>query len=122
MSRIGKKKIIIYATHIVSDVESISDKVILLKNGSIIQHGGTDEIIASISGKVWQCETDFDTASEYILTHNNATLKKHESMAILRIISDIMPFEKAYISSPTLEDVYMYFFNESGEGDDTLSI
>lgn len=122
MSRIGREKIIIYATHIVSDVESISDKVILLKSGSIIQYGGTDEIIASVSGKVWQCETDFDTASEYILSHNNSTLKKHENVAVLRIISDNMPLEHSYISPPTLEDVYMYFFNESGERDDPVSI
>lgn len=115
ITRISREKVIIYATHIVSDVESIADKVILLKNGLIIEFGETDEVVNSVRDKVWFYDTDNSFAEEYILTHSNASIVKTIERIKLRIVSDKKPFENAYNTSATLEDVYMYYFNESGE-------
>ncbi len=40
----AKGRIIIYATHVVSDVESIADSVIIMKNGKIMVQGTVDEL------------------------------------------------------------------------------
>lgn len=46
ISSLSKDKIIIVSTHIVSDIESIADKVIMIKSGEIIENGTVEELCA----------------------------------------------------------------------------
>lgn len=43
---LSKDKIIIVSTHIVSDIESIADKIIMIKSGEIIENGTVSELCA----------------------------------------------------------------------------
>lgn len=43
--RLGEQHTLLIATHVVSDVESIADEVIFLKNGRLIARGGVDELL-----------------------------------------------------------------------------
>lgn len=45
---ISKDKIIIVATHVVSDIETIADEVILMKKGNIIKKDSPENLIAEI--------------------------------------------------------------------------
>ena len=114
LSRIGRNKIIIIATHIVSDVETIADNVILLKSGKLILSGSTSQVEEHIVGKVWNKPSDINEAEEYVLLNSNANIIKHGEEVSLHIVSDVKPFENAVAAQPTLEDVYMYFFDEGG--------
>lgn len=44
ISSLSKDKIIIVSTHIVSDIESIADKIIMIKSGEIIENGTVKEL------------------------------------------------------------------------------
>ena len=114
LSRIGRNKIIIIATHIVSDVETIADNVILLKSGKLILSGSTSQVEEHIVGKVWNKPSDINEAEEYVLLNSNANIIKHGEEVSLHIVSDVKPFENAVAAQPTLEDVYMFFFDEGG--------
>ena len=41
----GKEKLILIATHIVSDIQSIAKEIILLKDGVVVEHGTNEELI-----------------------------------------------------------------------------
>lgn len=120
LSHIGRDKIIIIATHIVSDVETVADNVILLKAGKIVHSGSTTNVKNSIDGKVWNKISASDKAEEYVLTHSNANLIKQGENVILHIVDSEKPFEDAFVVQPTLEDVYMYYFDESSADGDKL--
>ena len=45
IAELSKDKIILFATHVVSDIECIADKVLLLKSGEIIATGTPEQII-----------------------------------------------------------------------------
>lgn len=45
IARLGKEKIVLIATHIVSDVESIADEILLMKQGTLIAHGRPDVLL-----------------------------------------------------------------------------
>jgi ABC-type multidrug transport system ATPase subunit len=47
----AKDKIVLLATHIVSDVEKIAKEIIFIKHGKIIERGSLPELLASYSGK-----------------------------------------------------------------------
>lgn len=46
ISSLSKDRIIIVSTHIVSDIESIADKIIMIKSGEIIENGTVSELCA----------------------------------------------------------------------------
>lgn len=113
LGQIGRNKIIIVATHIVSDVETIADNVILLKEGKIILSGSISYVENHIKGKVWEKKTEMNEAEQYILQNSNANIIKQGDSVYLRIVGDEPPFEDAVLAEPTLEDVYMYFNDKS---------
>lgn len=46
VSSLGKNRIVLLSTHIVSDIEYIADHVLIMKNGGLIREGTVKEIIA----------------------------------------------------------------------------
>lgn len=55
ISGYAKDKIVLFATHIVSDIEDIGNEIILLKNGKIDQQGSLQALLELVQGKVWKC-------------------------------------------------------------------
>ena len=43
IGQLGKDRIVLLATHIVSDIEHIADEVLMMKDGNLIYHGPWDE-------------------------------------------------------------------------------
>ncbi len=115
IGKIGRDKTVILATHIVSDVESIADCFILLKNGETAAVRTADEILDIVDGKVWENVTSAQAAEEYALDRANANIVKRDGEVLLHIVSDDKPFDNSEPVTPTLEDVYMYIFNEASE-------
>ena len=60
LSEISENKIIIIATHIVSDIEFIAKEIILLKAGEIIDHGSPQQLLEELDGMVYEVETGLD--------------------------------------------------------------
>ncbi|MBR3382585.1 MAG: ATP-binding cassette domain-containing protein [Clostridia bacterium] len=48
---LAKQSIVLWTTHIVSDIESIADDVILMQKGKLVAHGRPDELVASVNGR-----------------------------------------------------------------------
>lgn len=51
VGNLAKESIVLWTTHIVSDIESIADDVILMKHGRLVKHGKPDELVAEIGGR-----------------------------------------------------------------------
>lgn len=45
---VSEDKIILFSTHIVSDIEQIADEIIFLKEGNIVQSGKTSQLLSDI--------------------------------------------------------------------------
>lgn len=112
ISHIGFDKIFILATHIVSDIESISDDCLLLKSGRLVTMGTPDELKRSIDGKVWNVPCERGEAEQYASRNACANIIKIDGQSALHIVSDNLPAENAQPAAPDLEDVYVFYFNE----------
>lgn len=51
ISDLAKNKIVFLTTHIVSDIESIANDVLLMKQGELVAHGAPDALIAAVHGQ-----------------------------------------------------------------------
>ena len=119
LSSLSKEKIILLSTHIVSDVESIADEILILKNGLLRDRGTVNQLVSEISDKVWECElTEYeaDKLEETFLVSNRRQDGQH---IVMRIVSEQAPNLNASLVSPTLEDLYLYYFREEMQDEDT---
>ena len=119
LSSLSKEKIILLSTHIVSDVESIADEILILKNGRLRDRGTVNQLVSEISDKVWECEVteyEADKLEETFLVSNRRQDGQH---IVMRIVSEQAPIPKASLVSPTLEDLYLYYFREEMQDEDT---
>ena len=108
ISSLGKNRIIILSTHIVSDIEYIADQIIIMKKGKILRTGTEAELSEDVKDHVWKClvtETEAMELNEKFIVSN---LKNQGNQVELRIVSKEKPIEDAKRVEVTLEDVYLY--------------
>lgn len=116
ISALAQDKVVILSTHIVSDVEYIADEILIMRAGQIVASGTIEEILAQVSGVVWECVVtprEADVMSARMAVGN--VRYDHAGMAIVRIVSNTAPHVSARLVEPTLEDVYLYIFQEGSE-------
>ena len=115
ISEMSKDKIIIISTHIVSDIEYISDQVLVMKKGSFILQGTPEELLDKVKGEVWSCHipnkdwTKFE--AQFCIANSHALANYVDA----RIVSLEAPIEGAINVEPTLEDLYSKYFSDEME-------
>lgn len=110
ISEISKDKIVLLATHVVSDVEYISKEILIMKAGKVIRHGTPGELLHDMEHHVFEVLV---TAEEQVFyeTHGfkTANIMLSSSGVCLRIVSDERPtVGEVREVRPNLEDVYLY--------------
>lgn len=122
ISALGKNRIIILSTHIVSDVEYIADQIMIMKHGQFIRTGTQEQILEPVAGCVWKCivtEKEADKLNEMYAVSNLRSCHKsyHEDhqkdfgeQVELRIVSQKQPHPDAIAVEPVLEDAYLYYY------------
>lgn len=109
INSLSKDKIIILSTHIVSDVESSAEKIVLINKGKLICFCKNEELLKSLEGNVWECiarERELEEIKDKYITGN--IMRRSEGMAA-RVISENKPTSNAMKVKPTLEDAYIYY-------------
>lgn len=117
LSELAEDRIVILSTHIVSDVEYIANEIWLMKDGTIVQQGTLEEIVASMPAKVWELKVSPMEATALIKSFKITNMKSEKDGAELRIISDRPPLPSAQPAVPALEDVFLYYFGEKAGGE-----
>jgi ABC-type multidrug transport system ATPase subunit len=110
ISSLSKDKIVLFATHIVSDIECIADKVLLLQNGMLIKTGTSTELIDSIYGKVGEKTCSKEELHALQQRHRIHNISQKREGLTFRMIGDIIPSDFIVIKNDIgLEDVYLYY-------------
>lgn len=119
ISQIAKDKIVLIATHVVSDVEFIAKEIIILKNGNVLGCMNQAQWLHGLKEKVFErsvSEEELKCFSEEYLISN--IRRDEEERVWIRIILDHSQkiSENEWMKvSPTLEDLYLYLFEREGE-------
>ncbi|MFU8690921.1 ABC transporter ATP-binding protein [Rossellomorea sp. FS2] len=106
---LSEDRIVILSTHIVSDVESISDNIAILANGSLEAFKSPQFIIQSLEGKVWSGVIPSDSYQDYHRNYKISSSVQRSNGLHLRILSDQRPFPEANLVSANLEDAYLLY-------------
>lgn len=115
ISKISFNKIVLIATHVVSDIEFIARDIIMLKKGVIVDNAPPHELTKKIEGNVWNVpcnEADVQTMQDKFRVTNIAR-DENTGEVLLRILADEQPTDRSKTVFPTLEDYYLYVFGET---------
>lgn len=115
ISQLGRNRIVLLSTHIVSDVEYIADTILVMRDGNLIQSGSLSEIIEVIADKVWECVVEQRIAEKLMSEHPVLNLRQDSNGIFLRLVCEEKPTSQAVQVEATLEDLYLYYFSEQNE-------
>ncbi|MDO5107815.1 MAG: ATP-binding cassette domain-containing protein [Coriobacteriaceae bacterium] len=110
----AQDKIVILSTHIVSDVEFIAGRILVMNNGAFVMDGAPDQVVSQAAGKVWECHVEAGEAKHMSTLMTVANVRySTDGRAVVRVVADDAPTVDAYNVEPTLEDLYLHVFSDA---------
>lgn len=103
---------VLWATHIVSDIEGIAREAVILKQGEVMDIAAPEALIQKMNGKVWGVHVEHAAAESFRKKYRICSTVPESDGLTLRLLSDTPPCGGAVPLAPTLEDHYLYIFGD----------
>ena len=117
ISQLSADRIVLLSTHILSDIEDIAVRVLIMRDGHLIENGDTQSLIENVCGKVFECVLPPGRADElaknFCIVNRREQVSGPKSGVLLRILADAPPCEEAAAVPATLDDLYLYHFQDA---------
>ncbi len=110
LSSLGREKTVILSTHIVSDIESIADLVILIKDHQIIGCDTVEAVCSTMEGRVYEARVPEREWEEFQKNHMVLGEKPDHGEVLVRYAGQ--PGETGNLVEPRLEDVFLYLYRD----------
>ena len=116
LSEFARDRIVLISTHIVSDIEYISTKNAVMKDGKVIAVGGTEDLVMHVDGKVWQAAVRQEEAARYeaklqiVNMHN-----REDGKVVVRYLAEHEAVSGSKQVEPRLEDLHLWLFPDHEE-------
>lgn len=114
LAKLALDRIIIIATHVVTDVEYTAREIIMMKKGVIEEFGTTEELIGNAKNTVWSVVCRPDEITDFQRKFKVTNISTCENGVLLRMLSDTKPCMDAVNVTPNLEDEYFRVFSRDG--------
>ena len=118
ISKIAKDRIVILATHIISDIEQSAKDILILKNGILANHGSSRELANRMQGHVWTIQTRENQINTFANRFRVIGISQigdpNSEMVSIRLIAAEKPTENALPVQPGLEDYCLTIFGSQG--------
>lgn len=114
ISELSKDKVVILATHIISDIENISDEIIILSKGRIVKRGTCNVIVEELNGMVYEAIVD-DTIYSNIEKEkiSNVVYINRGENASYKVRGFLGEIESSISVTPNLEDAFLYYITHN---------
>ncbi|KKO54034.1 ABC transporter ATP-binding protein [Paenibacillus sp. DMB20] len=108
LTDLSGERIIIFSTHIVSDIEATADQIAILSKGQLLMKSDPQKLLQHARGKVWSVTIPDQELQDARTKWTISAAIRREDGLQLRIVSDEPPLLQAIEVSPSLEDAYLY--------------
>lgn len=113
LSDLAGNRIVILATHIVSDAEATATEVAVINEGHLLQRAAPESLLQAVEGKVWQWIIPSAEVPEVRHHHLISSTARRNDGVHMRVVADKKPSPDAKAIPPTLEDAYLYFISSA---------
>ena len=115
VSELSRDRVVIFATHVVSDVECIAREVMLMKEGKLIKKGTPAELTGEMEGLVWEFLADpseLEAIQKQYLISNLAVTG--EGILVKAVGNEQEIPRKKQPVRASMEEVYLYYIEGQG--------
>lgn len=110
ISELSENRIVLLSTHIISDMEFIAGKVIIMRNGSILKIDTTEKLLQEMEGKVWIAVVSHSELNWLKRQYTIGNIIQRSNDIEVRIVGDQQPSFPCEAAKPILEDAFSYYF------------
>ncbi|MDB5080029.1 MAG: transporter ATP-binding protein [Chloroflexi bacterium] len=107
LASLTTSRLIILSTHIISDVEAVASRLVILRQGKMLADTTPEKLLVAASGQVWSVQTDQHNAQRLQAEHQVSTLVAQRDGLLLNVISPTRPHPDARVVEPSLEEAYL---------------
>lgn len=116
LTGLSRDRLILISTHIVSDIESIANRVIMIKNQEILYNETAQSICQTLEGKIFETTLSNGELEAYRKKYALLGEKQEEGNVRVRFVHDGDVDEEWTRAVPNLEDVFLYEYRDRLEG------
>ncbi len=106
LSEIGEQVIVILSTHIVDDVKSLCNRMVVMNKGQIMLEGTPQEAQETVKGKIWRKMIGRSEFDDYRKSYQVISSKSQDGKLSIHVYADALPGEGFLPVEGDLEDVY----------------
>lgn len=111
LSYMSSDRIIILSTHIVADIDAITDHVIIMKKGRIIENGNKSKLLENLDGRIYEATVKKEQyLGEFFENKNIFKIHIGDSGNKIRYLKkddEKLFFPDSYLVNPSLEDYFI---------------
>lgn len=108
---LAKDRIVILSTHIVSDIETIANQIVMLRQHKLLCCESPKEVCKRLQGKVYEVPAESENKEIGFLLSE----RQSENGTVLRVACEEPPKDGVLVA-PNLEDVFLYIYRDGMEG------
>ena len=106
-SRTAQDRLVLLSTHIIEDVQSVCDRLVVIDHGQILFTGTPEQLIQSATGHVGVFWEKDETQEQGL--HITARVNTSQGVRCRAVADQLPPYVQA--EDPTLEDAYLYLIS-----------
>ena len=112
LAELSRERIVILSTHIVSDIESIANEIIMIKDKEILYKDSLKNICKILDGMVYETKVNFDEVSDFRGQYFSLSEKQEDDKMKIRFISQEKLDDSWQALNPSIEDVFLYVYKD----------
>ncbi len=118
LTQLGRDRTVILSTHVVSDVESAANEIVMLKDGRLFAKDRPEAVCELLAGRVYETTLP-DTAIEDFRSRHVILAERGEPggwRMRFAVSEETPPSEDWKTVEPGLEDVFLYVYRDTDDG------
>ena len=110
-SRTAEEHLVLLSTHIIEDVQSVCDQIVVIHHGTILFTGTPEQLIQSAAGHVGVFWEKDETLEQGL--HITARVNTSQGIRCRAVADKLPPY--AQTEEPSLEDAYLYLISREAD-------
>jgi ABC-2 type transport system ATP-binding protein len=117
LTDLARDRIVILSTHIVSDVESIANEIIMIKDQQVLYQDIVSNICKKLDGLVFETEVEYEDVAAFRRKYFSLSEKQEGGKMYIRFLTGEPARAEWRAVRPNLEDVFLHTYqDEAAQG------
>ena len=117
LTELARERLVIISTHIVSDIESIANEIVMIKNQQIVYKASVEKICHVLQGQVYETTIHYEQLNDFRKQYLLLSEKQEGDKMIVRFIHKGDAKAEWFAVTPQLEDVFLYEYQDEIDGE-----